>query len=47
MLFFSYPRARASRFDWVQTMSLSNGARISLNAFLDSVSFRKRKHFIL
>ena len=47
MLFFSNPRARANRFDRVQTMSLSNGARISLIAFVDSVPFRKRKHFIL
>ncbi len=47
MLFFSNPSIRAGRSDRVQDMSLSNGARISLIAFVDSVPSRKRKPFIL
>ena len=41
MLFFSNPSIRAGRSDRVQDMSFSNGARISLIAFVDSVPSRK------
>lgn len=47
MLFFSDPSNRAVRSDGVQDMSLSNGARISLIAIVDSVASHKRKPFIL
>ena len=46
MLNFSNPRSRAGRFDRFQALTLSIGAKISLNAFVDSAPSRKRKPFI-
>lgn len=47
MLFFTNPSIRAGHSDSVQDISVSNGAKISLIAFVDSVPSRKRKPLIL
>ena len=47
MLNFSNSRARAGRFDRIQAMRRSNGARINLIALVDLVASHKWQPFIL